>query len=55
MPRRQTASPASKAAKLIGSLGGKARARNLTPAQREAIAKMGAAALWKKKRAARGK
>jgi hypothetical protein len=34
------------AAKLLGSLGGKQRAKNLSPKQRREIAKQGALARW---------
>jgi hypothetical protein len=55
MPRRTNITPASKAAKLIGSLGGKARAKNLSAAKRAEIARSGAAARWKGKKKSRGK
>lgn len=40
---------AKSAAAELGSRGGKARAENLTPAQRRAIAKKAAAVRWKEK------
>ncbi len=38
------------AAKLLGAEGGNARAKNLTPARRRAIAKQGAEARWSKRK-----
>jgi hypothetical protein len=38
----------SKLAKLLGSRGGKARAKNLTPERRQEIAKKAIAARWKR-------
>jgi hypothetical protein len=40
--------PESKAAAALGRRGGKARAANLTPAQRSEIARVAAEARWKK-------
>ncbi len=39
----------NKAAKALGAMGGKARARNLTPEQRSEIARKAAATRWAKK------
>lgn len=38
------------AARDLGARGGKARAKNLTPARRRAIAKQGAEARWSKRK-----
>jgi hypothetical protein len=43
------------AAAELGSRGGKARAKKLTPERRGTIAKMAARTRWEKSRAARGK
>jgi hypothetical protein len=44
-----------KAAAELGSRGGKARARNISPERRTEIAKTAALTRWKKGRAAQGK
>ena len=50
MSKRKKVSAVSKAAELIGSLGGKARAKNLSDEEKRTIARQGAAARWKGKK-----
>jgi hypothetical protein len=55
--KRKNGRPKNKAAVALGKLGGRkgglARAKNLTPSQRSAIAKKAAQARWRKVRQAR--
>ncbi len=48
--RRSTPDQKNEAARLLGSLGGKARARNLTAARRREIARKAIQARWRRER-----
>lgn len=48
--RKGKTTPSSEAARLLGSLGGKARAKALTPEQRREIAKKAIKARWTKRK-----
>jgi hypothetical protein len=48
--RRAKFDEKNEAARLLGSLGGKARARNLSPARRREIARKAIEARWRRRR-----